>query len=102
MSHWSTRAPASVLEYDLCAEGGTDPTSQDRRWLWRLENFIAVYGTNEGQHSMGRDLRQYLHETCEHHWHGFEAEAGIPAGRQCTWCSVVEITGSPATAEEQT
>ena len=69
--HWSQRAPASVLEFDLDSRGEPDPTSQDRRWL-------------------GRDLRQYLNETCEHHWHTWDGDEDIPAHRQCSWCCDVE------------
>lgn len=96
---WASRAPASVLEYDLCARGHTDPTPQDRRWLRRLESYLAVFGTNDGQRSMGRDLQQYLHETCEHNWHGSKAEADIPAHRQCSWCSAVEWAAGAAVEE---
>lgn len=87
---WADRAPASVLEFDLCALGDPDPTSQDRRWLWRLESYLAVHGTTDGHRRMGRDLRQYLNETCGHHWHVWAGDEDIAAHRQCTWCSDVE------------
>ena len=89
--HWTDRAPASVLEFDLDARGEPDPTSQDRRWLWRLENTLAVdapLGSRLDQ--LGRDLRQYLNETCEHHWHAYESDEVVPAHRQCSWCNDVE------------
>lgn len=88
---WRHRAPASVLEDDLCARGEPDPTSQDRRrWLWRLENYLAISGTTDGHRQMGRDLHQYLNETCEHHWHAWDGDEDIDSHRQCSWCSVVE------------
>jgi hypothetical protein len=57
---WTDRAPASVLEFDLCALGDPDPTSQ------------------------------YLNETCGHHWHEWAGDEDIAAHRQCSWCSDVE------------
>ena len=90
MTTWMDRAPASVLEFGLCSQGDPDETSVDRRWLWRLEGFLAVSGTTDLQRQMGRDLAEYLFETCEHHWHEAAAENDIPAHRQCLWCNEVE------------
>lgn len=99
--HWRHRAPASVLEFDLCAQGDPDPTTQDRRWLWRLESFLAVYGTNDTLRGMGADLKQYLDETCEHHWHHDEVEGPerMEAFRQCSWCYDTEFFPPTLTEE---
>lgn len=99
--HWTTRAPASLLRPGGCSnEDCADPTPQDRRWLWRLESFLAINGTTPGHRDMGGDLRQYLNETCEHHWHTYDADAVIPAHRQCAWCSDVVMPGM-ATSEAE-
>lgn len=84
------RLPQSILDAGLDSNGNPDPTGQDRRWLWRLESFLAVSGTNPVQHQMAADLRFYLDETCEHHWKTYAAEADIEAHRQCSWCNDVE------------
>lgn len=89
-SHWSARAPMSILDEGLNAHGKPDPTSLDRRWLWRLESFLAINGTNPRHHAMAADLREYLYETCEHRWLEYEAEADIPAHGQCQWCNDVQ------------
>lgn len=89
---WRDRAPAM-----LRSESGPydEPlaTPMDRRWLWRIEMFLAVHGTNPSQHQMGRDLRQYLNETCEHAWRSYDGDDVIPAHRQCLWCNDVEFDG---------
>lgn len=87
---WRDRAPASLTSaYD--ADGEPCPTPLDRRWLWRLEHIIALDARGGSRlHQVGRDLEQYLRETCEHHWRGHRAEADLPARRQCAWCHVVE------------
>lgn len=84
---WRFRAPAMLVEVGLCSRGEPDATSLDRRWLWRLEGFLSVSGTNEDHHAMARDLKAYLYETCEHHWHGHEADPDIPAHKQCLYCN---------------
>lgn len=90
--HWTKRAPWSLLNPGACSrEDCADPTTQDRRWPWRLESFLAINGTNAGHRDMGADLRQYLNEACRHHWHTYEKDEVVPAHRQCTWCSDVEI-----------
>jgi hypothetical protein len=92
VTHWTERAPAMVL-HDEGLDEEQPPTPQDRRWLWRLESFLAVYGTNPGHHQMRYDLYQYLCETCDHRWREYAAEADIEAHRQCRWCNDVEWLG---------
>ena len=88
-STWRDRAPRSVTDpYD--SQGQPVFTPVDRRWLWRIEGFLAIYGTNDGHRQMGRDLAEYLNETCEHHWIRLSADDCCPAMRQCTWCSETE------------
>lgn len=95
--NWRDRAGSGLL-------GPNDPhgnpitTSLDRRWLWRLECDLAVSATNDGQRQLASDLRQYLNETCEHHWMFYGAEEnpdGIGAHRQCLWCNAAEFGDDP-------
>lgn len=65
---WRDRAPRMLQDTLTGPHGEPCFTSTDRRWLWRLERFIAVHGTNPTQHAMRLDLHEYLQETCEHHW----------------------------------
>jgi hypothetical protein len=86
---WRDRAPLSVT--DPCDSQGLPlSTPADRRWLWRIESFLAVSGTNDTQRQMGRDLAQYLNETCEHHYIHFTPEPREPRCRQCIWCHETE------------
>lgn len=98
-----------LLDKERCSDGELDATTLDRRWLWRLEQFLAIYGTNPGQRRMGEDLRQYLNETCVHHWHSYAAEVGdldltpeIEAHRQCLYCHDVEWGVLPSSHPEAT
>lgn len=86
---WRTRAPRSLID-PLDSRGQPVATPTDRRWLWRLEGFLAVNGTNDLQRQMGSDLRAYLNETCEHHWIHLPADDCCEAARQCTWCHWTE------------
>lgn len=65
-------------------------TPLDRRWLWRIETFLAVSGTTEEQRRLGRDLSEYLHETCTHHWMNHDGDEVIAGHRQCLWCNDVD------------
>ncbi len=87
---YRTRLPLSILDGGLDSDGNPDPTSQDRRWLWRLEGFLAVSGTNDTHRQMAADLKYYLGETCEHHWKPYAGDDQIAAHRQCSWCCDVE------------
>lgn len=89
---WQDRAPAMLKSMDG-PDGEPIPTPLDRRWLWRLEMFLAVSGTTDTHRAMARDLREYLTETCEHVWQGYEAEDDLPAHRQCLWCNDVQWEG---------
>jgi len=91
--HGLERASAMLHDEGRCSRGGSDATTLDRRWLWRLESFLAVSGTNRDQHQMGSDLRQYLNESCAHHWHNYAADDDIEAHRQCLYCHDVEWGG---------
>jgi hypothetical protein len=88
---WRDRLPASMTDLED-PHGNPCLTPMDRRWLWRLEGFLAVAGTNDALRNMGRDLRQYLNETCDHHWTAYPGDPEIPAHRQCIWCCDVEWT----------
>jgi hypothetical protein len=90
--NWQDRAPA-MLQSLVGPDGEDIPTSFDRRWLWRVEAFLAVHGTTDEQRALGHDLAQYLHETCQHVWRDYAAEVDIPAHRQCLWCNEVEWAG---------
>lgn len=97
---WRERAGRILLDPNG-PDGRPLTTPLDRRWLWKIETQLAVSGTNDTMRQLGRDLRQYLAETCEHHWsEACEAEAQIPAHRQCLWCS--EVDWLPVTDSEVT
>lgn len=93
---WRDRAPAMLR--DTLTGPRSEPcfAPTDRRWLWRLESFLAVYGTNQRHDDARRDLLEYLRETCEHHWEDYAAESdgSIPAHRQCLWCNDVDWLGN--------
>ena len=91
---WRDRAPHSILDL-FTPRGDLVTTPMDRRWLWRLEGTLAVSATNDTLRQLARDLGQYLHETCEHHWQPYAGDDDIPAHRQCLWCNDVEWAGDP-------
>lgn len=71
--------------------------SRDRQELWRLDNFLAVNGTNPGQHERRLRLYRYLCATCEHEWSDVSGWGGCPKGtRQCQWCNLVALPGDKA------
>lgn len=73
--------------------GNPCPTQLDRRWLWRLENSLAVSAPMGGHlDELRKDLSQYLNETCVHHWTSDEDYDGHPL-RQCLWCHDTEWIG---------
>jgi hypothetical protein len=91
---WRDRAGSIVLDPND-PNGIPLPTPADRRWLWRIENALAVLATNDGLRQLGLDLRAYLAETCEHHMrHSGEGDA--PEYGQCLWCSEVVFEGDAA------
>jgi hypothetical protein len=104
--HWRDHAPAMLRESFNGPRGEPCFTTLDRRWLWHLENSLAVRSTTDGQRAILADLRQYLHETCEHHMQDFltccdpRNETCVPPHRQCTWCNHVEWLGAADRPEE--
>ncbi|SDP61090.1 hypothetical protein SAMN04487905_10644 [Actinopolyspora xinjiangensis] len=74
----------------------TDPngrpieTPTDRRWLWRIETDLAVSATTDSQRRLAHLLREYLDETCEHHYLDYDADEAWDAHRQCLWCNHIE------------
>jgi hypothetical protein len=98
---WRTRMPRGVLD-PRCPHGEPVTTPADRRMLWHLEGLIAVAATSDMLRQAAIDLRAYLDETCEHHWHDYEGDDVIPAHRQCLWCDLAEPPGpddGPARAD---
>lgn len=88
--HWITRAPA-MLQSDVGPRGEVCATPMDRRWLWRLKGALAVSAPMGSYlRDLADDLRQYLNETCEHHWHEHKGDDIIARHRQCLWCADVE------------
>lgn len=85
-----TAFPRGVADPE-CPRGHVIETTTDHRLLWHLENTLAVAATNDTLRETARDLRRYLNETCQHHWHEHAAEGEIPARRQCLWCNVVTL-----------
>jgi hypothetical protein len=90
---WRDDMPNALLS-PTGPRGEPIKTSQDRRWLWHVEGFLAVSGTTPAQHLLGRKIRAYLNETCEHHWLDYKGDADIPAHLQCMWCCDVEWIGA--------
>lgn len=94
LDHWTNRAPSMLRDTLTGPDGEPCFTTTDRRWLWHLENAIAVHAPmGSDLEQFRRDLRQYLDETCEHHWQEWAGDDQIAAHRQCLWCSDVEWTG---------
>jgi hypothetical protein len=87
---YRSRLPAMLRDTLTDARGAPCFTTTDRRWLWRLEGFLAVHATSEAHRQMAADLQIYLHETCEHHWNDYAGDEEIDAHRQCLWCNDVE------------
>lgn len=88
---WRMRAPAMLRDIEG-PDGEPLRTHFDRRWLWRLESFLAVNGTTVAHRYMRHDLYQYLCLTCEHEWREYSGDDEIAAHRQCLWCNYVEWT----------
>lgn len=86
---WRDRAGRIVLD-PFDRDGYVITTPLDRRWLWRIESYLAVSGTTDAQRQLAGDLRRYLNETCEHHRNERAADGYIAAHRQCLWCNDVE------------
>ena len=87
--NWRDRAGCSLLDQND-PHGNPIATPLDRRWLWRIANDLAVSAGSHILKDLGRDLHQYLNETCEHHWMYYAASEdpeGIGAHRQCLWCN---------------
>lgn len=85
--HWSTRASNPLVSaYDRY--GVPLVTPMDRRWLWLIEGALAVSSQHDSQ--LLADLKQYLGETCEHHWLHYDSDEVVAAHVQCLWCNTVE------------
>ena len=92
-THWTERAPAFLRDTLTGPNGEPCFTTTDRRWLWRMEEFIATYAPyGSALDQMRLDLRQYLTESCEHHFRESPACPVYEIGphRQCLWCTHVE------------
>jgi hypothetical protein len=97
---WRGRAGRIILDPED-PQGNPLRTPVDRRWLWRIEDFLTISAVNDRQRQLASDLTQYLNETCEHHWLPYaqsrreDPDTGavdnvVPAHRQCLWCNAVE------------
>jgi hypothetical protein len=85
-SYW----PRGVLD-PLCPDEHIITESLDRRVLWHLENALAVSATTDYLREKASNLRRYLNQTCEHHWHDNQQyDENDPPLRQCLWCNDVE------------
>lgn len=95
--NWRSNVPRNLTS-PVGPRGEPCLTPVDRRWLWHLENAMSVRATTDAQREILRDLRQYLHETCEHHWLDYSTccdppkrdDTCIPPHRQCLWCNEVD------------
>lgn len=91
-STWRDRAPMTLRSMDG-PDGLAMPTSIDRRWLHRVESFLAVSGNTRALDDFRRDLLEYLRESCQHVWSNYPADGPddpIASHRQCVWCNDVE------------
>jgi hypothetical protein len=86
---WRENWPRGVVD-PLDPDGTPIVTPTDRRLLWHIEGVLAVAATNDRLRRLGSNIRQYLNETCEHHWKTYEGDEVIDAHRQCLWCHAVE------------
>jgi hypothetical protein len=82
--------PRGVMD-PLCPEEHVVTETMDRRILWHLETKLAVSATTDYLRDVQWNLRRYLVQACQHHWHEWEAEGDFPAGRQCLWCDDTHI-----------
>lgn len=86
---WRDRAGRILM--DPCDPRGDQiGTPLDRRWLWRIAQFMAVSATTDMQRGLFDDLREYLHGTCRHHWLHYDADEVVAEHNQCLWCCEVE------------
>lgn len=92
---WRERAGRIILDSND-PEGNPLATTADRRWLWRIENELAVSAGNDTLRQLGADLRAYLAETCEHHHMHYADFEGFAPYDQCLWCSEVVFLGDAA------
>ncbi len=91
--HWTSRAPAMLRDTFTGPAGEPCFTPTDRRWLWWLAGVLSIDATMAQQRQISADLRQYLHETCEHLFDVYDGDENIPAHRQCVWRCTVEPIG---------
>lgn len=88
--HWTDRAPNTLVSpHDRYGVPLTTP--MDRRWLWRIEGALAISSRHDSQ--LLADLKQYLNETCEHHWLHYDGDEVVDEHEQCLWCNRVEWKG---------
>ncbi|TDX84942.1 hypothetical protein [Amycolatopsis arida] len=88
MGSWRERAGRIILDpHD--PDGVPIDTPRDRRWLWRIEATLTTGATTDQQRLLARDLREYLRETCEHHWRPYSGDEHVSAHAQCLWCNQV-------------
>lgn len=101
---WRDHFPRSVLD-PFCPSGHVVAESIERRMLWHLEGVLAVSATNDTLRLIARNLRDFLDETCQHHWHEYAPdpanENDVEAHRQCMWCNRVEWLDDSAEKEGQ-
>lgn len=89
-----------IISDPFCPEDHVITDHADRRWLWRIESFLAVSATNNTQRELQVHLQRYLNATCTHHWHEREVDTYIAAHRQCLWCCSVEWLDEVAAGEQ--
>lgn len=87
--NWQDVFPRSIID-PKGPRGEPVTATTDRRLLWHIEGWLAVNGTNEGQHRVRLAIYRYLCDTCEHHWLDYEGDETIPAHKQCLWCNDVD------------
>ncbi len=87
---WQDRASQMLRDTLSGPDGEPCFVTTDRRWLWRLENILAVdAAVGSRLFQVQRDLTEYLRETCDHHWREWSGDDQIAAPRQCLFCNHV-------------
>lgn len=89
---WRRRAPRSLLTR-TAPQGQLTTATLDRRWLWRIQTFLAFNAGPGSYRELSLDLTAYLHESCTHDWEYGLGCCDEPM-RQCLWCNVVETVAA--------
>ena len=96
-SRTETSAPRGVFSL-FCPLGHVITETQDRRWLWQIQESLTNAANSEAGLSpelaaMSAALDRFLVDTCEHHWEDLSID-GRPGDEKCLWCEIPRPKGS--------